>query len=313
MELKRYFVALFGVLILQGRADGQPVVPFPTGSLPAGVQVDRNLRYVEDGHERHVLDIYRPVDSAEVIPLIVLVHGGSWRQRSKDDMRNPGLPFALSFVARGYAVASVGYRLSQHARYPAQIDDLKAAVRWLRANARRYGIDQNRIAAWGPSAGGHLAALLGTSGGVTDLERIGEYRDQSSHVRAVVDWFGPTDFLQADTHRLPGGIVHDDSNSPESELIGGPIQERKDEVARANPITYVTPDDPPFLIIHGDQDLSVPHHQSELLYAALQKAGVEATFHTVQGGGHGGPAFDAPEVQGWVVQFLDRHLKANQH
>jgi acetyl esterase/lipase len=309
--LKTYIVALLAALLLHGGAAGQAVTPPSAPSLPAGVQVERNLRYVEHGHERHVLDIYKPVDSAEVIPLIVFVHGGSWRQRSKDD--NPVLPFALSFVARGYAIASVGYRLSQHAAYPAQIHDLKAAVRWLRANARRYGIDPDRLAAWGPSAGGHLAALLGTSGGVTDLEAIGDHREQSSHVRAVVDWFGPTDFLQADAHRLPGGIVHDDANSPESQLVGGPIQDRKEEVARANPITYVTTDDPPFLIVHGDQDLNVPHHQSELLYAALLKAGVEATFHTVKGGAHGGPAFEAPEVQGWVVQFIDRHLKASQH
>jgi acetyl esterase/lipase len=212
----------------------------------------------------------------------------------------------VAFLRQGYAIASINYRLSQHAKFPAQIEDCKAAVRWLRAHAAEYRLDPTRFAAMGSSAGGHLAAMLGTTGDVKDFD-IGANLDQSSRVQAVVDNFGPTDFLQMDAHRLPSGMVHDTPDSPESELIGGAIQENKARTARANPITFITPGDPPFLIIHGDQDPLVPHHQSELLEAALKKAGVPVTFYTVKGGGHGG--FKDPKVIELTREFLAKHLK----
>ena len=148
-----------------------------------------------------------------------------------------GVP--VEYLSLGYAVASIGYRLSGDAIWPAQIEDCKAAVRWLRANARTYGIDPDRFAAWGASAGGHLAAMLGTAGGVKEFE-VGENLNVSSRVQAVVDYFGPTDFLQMDAHRLADGQVHDPADSPESQLIGGALQQNKDKAARADPITYVT-------------------------------------------------------------------------
>jgi acetyl esterase/lipase len=155
---------------------------------------------------------------------------------------------------------------------------VKAAVRWLRANAETYRLDPNRFAAWGLSAGGHLVAMLGTAGDVAEFE-VGENLEVSSRVQAVVDYFGPTDFLQMDVHRLPDGLVHDAPDSPESKLVGGPIQEHKSRVARANPITYVSKDDSPFLIIHGDKDSLVPYHQSVLLNDALEEADVPVTFY----------------------------------
>jgi acetyl esterase/lipase len=218
--------------------------------------------------------------------------------------KEQGVP--LDYLALGYAVASINYRLSQHARFPAQVEDCKAAVRWLRVHAREYRLDPRRVAAWGASAGGHLAAMLGTTGDTTEFD-VGAHLDQPSRVQAVVDYFGPTDFLQMDAHRPPGGMIHDPADSPESELIGGPIQEHKDKAARANPITYVTRADPPFLICHGDLDPLVPHHQSELLAAALQKAGVPATFYTVRGAGHGG--FKDPKVPELTREFLAKHLQ----
>jgi dipeptidyl aminopeptidase/acylaminoacyl peptidase len=148
--------------------------------------------------------------------------------------------------------------------------------------------------------------MLGTTDDVKEFE-VGENLPASSRVQAVVDFFGPTDLLQMDAHRLPNGQVHNTANSPESKLVGGPIQENKDKVAKANPITYVTKDDPPFLIVHGDADPLVPHHQSELLEAALKKAGVPVTFYTVKGGGHGG--FRDPNVPELTKEFLVRHLK----
>ncbi len=149
--------------------------------------------------------------------------------------------------------------------------------------------------------------MLGTTGDTTEFD-AGPNLDQPSRVQAVVDYFGPTDFLQMDAHRLSSGMAHDTPDSPESQLVGGPIQEHVAKVARANPISYVTPADPPFLICHGDQDPLVPHHQSELLAAALEKAKVPVTFYTVKGAGHGG--FKDPRVNELTREFLKQHLKS---
>ena len=183
---------------------------------------------------------------------------------------------------------------------------MKAAVRWLRANAETYRLDPNRFAVWGSSAGGHLVAMLGTAGDVDTFE-VGENLEVSSKVQAVVDYFGPTDFLQMDAQRFPDGLVHDAPDSPESQLVGGPIQEHKGRVAKANPITYVSKNDPPFLIIHGDQDKLVPYQQSVLLNKALEEVGVPVTFYKVEGDGHGW--FRDPKVPELTKAFLEQHLK----
>jgi acetyl esterase/lipase len=266
---------------------------------PAGATVHRDLPYVTGGHPRQVLDLYLP-GGEKPVPLIVWVHGGAFRAGSKE----AGVP--LDYLDAGYAIASVNYRLSQHARFPAQIDDCKAAVRWLRAHAAQYSLDPARFGSWGPSAGGHLVAMLGTTGHVDPFE-VGEHLDVSSRVQAVVDYFGPTDFLQMDAHRMPEGMVHDAPDSPESQLVGGPIQEHPARVAAANPITYVSAKAPPFLIVHGELDPLVPHHQSELLVAALERAGVPVTFYTAKGAGHGG--FTDPVVAEMTRAFLAQHLR----
>ncbi|MHC4701643.1 MAG: alpha/beta hydrolase fold domain-containing protein, partial [Planctomycetota bacterium] len=198
--------------------------------------------------------------------------------------------------------------------FPAQVQDCKAAVRWVRANAAKYGFDPDRIGAWGSSAGGHLVAFLGTSGNVKefDTETNAQY---SSRVQAVCDWFGPTDLLQMDEHMLEGSrLVHDEPGSPESLLVGGPIQEEpyRSLARKADPITYVTRDDPPFLMMHGDKDMLVPLHQSELLLDALKKAGVDASLYVVKGGGHGlrGGKESQEELFEMVAGFFDKHLKA---
>jgi acetyl esterase/lipase len=166
------------------------------------------------------------------------------------------------------------------------------------------------MAAWGASAGAHLAALLGVSAGVEELEGRMEEGEAPARVRAVVDFFGPTDFLQMDAHALPGGMKHDPAESPESQLVGGPIQENREKVARANPVTYVSSGDAPFLILHGERDPLVPVHQSELLFEALRKAGVPVVFHKIAGAGHGGPEFQSAIARAMVLVFLDEHLKA---
>jgi acetyl esterase/lipase len=214
-------------------------------------------------------------------------------------------PLVTSFVADGFAVASINHRFSHQAIFPAQIQDIKAAVRWLRTNAARYELDPNRFVAWGGSSGGHLAALLGVSAGVGDF---GDDDDGLSRVQAVVNFFGPTDFLQMDEHRRPDGAVHNVPTSPESQLIGELITDNPAAVRRANPVTYASKDDSPFLIIHGDSDLLVPHHQSQLLARALEKAGVPTVFRTVRGAGHGDQAFMGAPLREWVSQFLRTHL-----
>jgi acetyl esterase/lipase len=264
--------------------------------LPEGTRVERDLAYVPNGHERQRLDLYLPATGTN-LPLIVWIHGGAWMGGSKE--RPPG----LRFLKEGYAVASLNYRLSQHAKFPAQIEDCKAAIRFLRSNAARHGIDPKRIGVWGASAGGHLVALLGTTGDVKEFDK-GKDLEVSSNVQAVCDFFGPSDFLQM--NRMPSDINHDAPDSPEAKLIGGAVHDNKEESARANPITYISPADAPFLILHGDQDRTVPINQSELLHEALKKAGVESAFHVVKGAGHG---FSGPEIQEMVRKFFEKHLK----
>jgi len=259
----------------------------------------KDIDYGGEGKKSQMLDLYLPADAKTPLPVIVWIHGGAWRGGNKE-----GCP-ALRFLRQGYAAASINYRLSQEAVFPAQIEDCKGAIRWLRANAGKYNLDPNRIGVWGSSAGGHLVALLGTSADVKELEgKVGGNLEYSSRVQAVCDWFGPTDFLQMS--KFPSSMKHDDAGSPESLLVGGAIQENKDKVAKTNPITYVTKDDPPFLIMHGDKDPLVPTNQSELLHDALKKAGVDATFHVVKGAGHG---FGGPELDKMVSEFFDKHLK----
>lgn len=276
--------------------------------LPEGTKIERDIVYAQVGDTKLLLDLYVPPKSSGPLPVILWIHGGGWRSGSKGS----GGP-ALPMVARGFALVDVGYRLSGEAIFPAQVQDCKAAVRWVRANAVTYGLDPTRIGAWGSSAGGHLVAFLGTTGDTKefDTETNG---NRSSRVQAVCDWFGPTDFLQMDKHSLEGArLVHDAANSPESLLVGGPIQQEpyRTLVIKANPITYVTKDDPPFLIMHGDKDMLVPLHQSELLYDALKKAGVDATLHIVKGAGHGlQDGEESPQkLFETAAAFFEEHLK----
>ena len=266
--------------------------PAPAKAGLAGVRILRNLEYVPGGHERNRLDLYLPGAASAPLPLIVWVHGGGWQGGSKEN--SP----AARFATRGFAVASINYRFSQHAVFPAQIQDCKAAIRWLRANARTYGLDKDHVGAWGASAGGHLVALLGTTATVKEFEGPGGNDDQSSRVQAVVDWFGPSDFLTVG------------AKDTRTRLLGGDPLKNPDKAARASPITYVSRDAAPFLIMHGDEDRTVPLAQSETLNAALQHAGVESTLVVVRGNGHGGPLFNSPENLQRIEQFFRRHLVA---
>ena len=282
-------------LSLAGVADGQPKKPSPP--LPPGVKVERNIAYVENGHERNRLDLYLPEKSAGRLPLVVWIHGGGWTAGSKEN------PPGLALVGHGYAMASINYRFSQHAVFPAQIEDCKAAIRWLKAHAEKYSIDPSHIGVWGASAGGHLVALLGTTAGVKELEGSGGNLDQSSRVQAVVDWFGPSEMsTMGELAKQPDSVV--------AKLIGGPVAKNQEKARKASPLAYVSKDSAPMLIMHGDQDKLVPLDQSERLAAALEKAGVDAHLEVVHGNGHGGPGFNTAESRKLIESFFDKHLKA---
>jgi acetyl esterase/lipase len=258
------------------------------------------------------LELLVPTSASGPVPVVVWTHGGGWRGGS----RLPIPERLTALCARGYAVASVDYRLTTEALWPAQIQDCKGAVRWLRANAATYNLDPNRFGSWGDSAGGHLAAMLGVTGGlrevtignaVVDLEgTTGGNLGQSSRVQAAVDWYGATDSLQMRFY--PSSTNHDSAVSDESRLIGAAIQNNPERVATTNPVSYVTPDDPPFLIMHGTVDILIPFDQSQLLVDALRANGVDVTFRPQQNLGHGGSVWNPVSISQPVYDFFDRVL-----
>jgi acetyl esterase/lipase len=264
--------------------------------LPDGVTAERDVAY--GTHERQKLDVYVP-KSEKPLPLVIWVHGGGWEAGTKDN--NP----ALTLMARGFAVAGINYRLSQHAVFPAQIHDVKAAVRYLRANAKKLNLNADKFGAVGASAGGHLVALLGTSGSVKDLEGDGGHVGVSSKVQAVCDWFGPTDIAKMS----PAGIT----GNPITKLLGGDTGSKATLAKAANPITHITKDVPPFLIIHGDKDPLVPLSQSELLHTALKDAKVSSDLWVIPGAAHGGKEFTAAlttgEHKNRIGDFFEKQLK----
>ncbi|QLG27246.1 alpha/beta hydrolase [Halorarum halophilum] len=291
-----------GTLLGRTAAASRGESPAPTRD----VDVHEGLTYAERDGESLELDLYVP-ETDDPSPLVVWIHGGAWV--AGDRTRSPDL--RRYFASRGYAMATIEYRLSAVPRgvtptitpngneprgtFPDQIVDVKAAIRWLRSEDGTYDLDPDNVAVWGRSAGGHLAALAGTA---ADVEEIAGdvYPDEavektvapaeSGRVQAVVDWCGLTDFLEADSQLDGRGFSHSGPGSPESLLLGGRITENEDEVERANPITYVDSEDPPFLIVHGRADTTVPYQQSELLYEALRDACVDATYYELDGLGH---------------------------
>jgi acetyl esterase/lipase len=280
------------------REKAKPAAKGPV--IPENVVLDRDVQYGNGGGHAIVLDIVRPREaSKEQRPAIVFIHGGGWSGGNKESAIGSLVPFAATGK---YFCATVEYRLSGEATWPAQIQDCKAAIRWLKANAEKYNVDPERIGVWGGSAGGHLVSMLGLTGGIRDLEGNGGSPDQSSRVACVVDFCGPSDFLsiakaKADTGRNAYG--------PVSKLLGGPVEENEELAKAASPLTYVSKDAPPFLIVHGTADNTVPLAQAESLYEALRRSGADATFVKIEGGGHG---IGGAEVLGRVRDFFDRHL-----
>jgi acetyl esterase/lipase len=267
--------------------------------VPDDIQLVRDVIYAtvpdKDGH---TLDLqmdcaFLKQSDGEPMPVVMYIHGGGWRGGE----RAHGLPFALAFARGGYFACTVSYRLSDQATFPAQIHDVKAAVRFLRANAGKLAIDPHRIGVWGHSAGGHLSALLGVSEGVQSLE--GEVGDNagSSAVQAVVDVSGPTDLLLIAPDGGGGPMV--------SGLLGGPVSEKQELAKAASPVTHVDATDAPFLIIQGGQDRLVPNEQAEIMRDALKLAGVECEYLYLAEAGHAVMDRSAFEA---TAKFFDRHL-----
>ena len=259
------------------------------------------------------LDLYLPDQGDGPFPVIVSIHGGAWMFGDKGDIMN--LHF-LEGLKRNFAVVCVNYRLSGEAQFPKQIYDCKAAVRFLRANAETYRLDVERIAAWGASAGAHLAALLGTSRKVRKLEDFSMGNPlASSAVHAVVDWYGPTEsFLKMDEQLIASGMGmpnHSSPESPESLLLGKPITEVPDLVRFASPMTYIKANMPPFLIQHGLKDSVVPVQQSMNFAAEIERgAGSKrVTLEILNDADHGDPLFETPQNVARVLDFLEQQLK----
>lgn len=300
-----------------------PTPPFPPppaheGPLPparagaGGTRVLLGMPYAAlPGIRPLELDLHLPPETGTRVPVVVFLHGGGWRTGSR---HSAGPAYASSspfeqLAQGGIAVASIDYRLSGEAVWPAQLHDAKAAVRWLRSRAAELGIDPERIAAWGESAGGHLASLLGLTRDVAALEGDIGTTGPSSAVSAVVSWYGPSDVAAVATD---AGNDPLDPTARETQLLGASPPSVPGLAAQASPITHVSAGAPPFLLLHGSADRFVPCVQSERLRAALQDVGAEVELHLFEGADHMWMgSVEAPrEAMDRTTDYLRRHLAA---
>lgn len=275
----------------------------PQTRAPEGYKLLANLNYAGNENPKQTLDLVVPDKIADKpFPLIVFIHGGGFKAGDKAG----GLNRIKSFLDGSIAGASINYRLSNEAKWPAQINDCKAAIRWFRAHAKEYNIDPARIAVHGTSAGGHLVAMLGVAGSIKDLEGdIGGNLDQDSAVTCVIDFFGPSEMLTMGSGES-GGMDHESADSPEGLLLGGPVKDKREAAIAASPITYVSAKSAAILIAHGNADKTVPYQQSVVFDRKLKAAGVKSFFITMDGGGHGFPT--AGELEQRMKLFLDKYL-----
>jgi len=270
-----------------------------------------DLNYVPNSVEAsQTLDLYIPNDNKKVHPLVIFVHGGGWSAGDKS-----GAPLVEEFSKYGIAVASLNYRLSTEARFPAQIFDVKAAVRWLRAHAAEYSLDPANFGAWGGSAGGHLVALLGTSNGARELEGNEGNAGQSSYVTAVCDMCGPANFFSLNQPFTPGVLSRPILLGPGKSrypkkcasqiLLGATPDENPGQAKLASPVCWISKNTSPFLIIHGNKDRTVPLNQSLELAALLKAKQIDTTLMVVPNAGH---AVGGADVNRSIISFFKQHL-----
>jgi len=268
--------------------------------LPPGAsKVMKDIAYVANGHAQQKLDLYLPLKPGG--PLLVYIHGGGWRGGTKKNAQ--GLPM----LGLGYAVASVEYRFSQDAVFPAQIEDCKGAIRWLRAHAAENGFDGKHIGVMGDSAGGHLTALLAATGDTHDFDK-GENLDQSSAIQCGIDFYGPTDFPAFEPPSPTPAVQRSGPDSLLTQLFGGEMSDHMDLAKKASPVTWVNKDTAPLFILHGTKDPLVPVSQSKEMEEKLKAANVEVMLDVIEGAGHGGKEFFADGRAERMVEFLNKHL-----
>ncbi len=289
-------VILFFLLVTRVFSQTNPVIEaFPEGTILHG-----NVPYNNDTLQKHLLDIYLPANANGKLPLVILIHGGGWLVNDKYADIGYMKKTVAEIVGSGFALASIDYRFSTQAVFPAQIQDCNRAISFLYDNADKYGFNKKRFAVMGFSAGGHLASLVGLS----KNNNVGKFfmpgTSKSLSIKAVVDFYGPAELIL-----FPGA---DDKKSPESLLIGAAPLARPDLAKVASPVTYVDKNDPPFLIIHGEKDDMVSPKQSQLLGAWLTVAGVPNELILVKDAPHYGVMFDADEVRNKVINFLKKYL-----
>jgi acetyl esterase/lipase len=270
----------------------------PVRAQESGVKTERDIPYGKGGDVELKLNLAMPAKGDGPFPAVVCVHGGGWRGGQRESLDK----LTELLAKNGYVAVTVSYRLTPKHPFPAQIEDCKAAVRWLRANAKKYHVNPDRIGAVGFSAGGHLVSLLGAADATAVLEGKGGNPDESSRVQAVVSFFGPTDF----TVKRWDAKVEDFFLVP---FFGGTFADKQAFYRKGSPIAYVTKDDPPFLFFHGGKDTLVGLHHSQDMAEKLRAAGVPATLRTLPDEGHGwaGPALDDTLRQ--TIRFFDEKLK----
>ncbi|HBC85387.1 MAG TPA: hypothetical protein DCZ94_00380 [Lentisphaeria bacterium] len=270
------------------------------------MKIIKDIEFIPGGGERNRLDIYIPDGIETPAATILRIHGGAWRAYSKNDLH-----VAHRLIDHGFIFVSTNYRYSSQARFPAQLQDCKAAVRWMRANSAEYGIDPERIGVCGDSAGAHLACLLGVTGNTRHFD-VGLNLDQRSDVQAVGAWYPPTDFLIWGKHFIDCGFSKETAASVFEcipAFLGRPIDVATENAKLASPMSYVHSGSAPFFLIHGKKDPVVPYLQSVVFADALEKAGVEAKMILIDDAVHGGPQFDADGNFMPLVEFFKRSLR----
>ncbi len=290
------FFLIFLMVITRAFTQTNPVIDaFPEGTILYG-----NLPYNNDTLQKHLLDIYLPSDAKGKLPLVIFIHGGAWLSNDKYADIGYMKKTVAEIISNGFAMASIDYRFSTQAVFPAQIQDCNRAVSFLYDNADKYGFDKNRFAVMGFSAGAHLASMVGLSENNDIKTFFMTETNESFSFKAVVDFYGPAELIL-----FPGA---NDEKSPEGQLIGAAPLARPDLAKAASPITYVDKNDPPFLIIHGEKDELVSTKHSQLLSSWLSVVGVQNELVIVKDAPHFGVMFDSDEVRNKVMNFLRKHL-----
>ncbi|SFZ92785.1 Acetyl esterase/lipase [Flaviramulus basaltis] len=264
------------------------------------IKIFKDVEYAQINGTKLLLDIYLP-NAVENPNLLIWVHGGAWVGGDKE---NP----PVKLVEKGYALASVNYRLATKAQFPAQVFDIKAAIRFLRAKASEYKYNAEKIVIAGSSAGGHLVALVGTTNNLPELEgTVGDYLNESSSVQGILDFYGPTNFMTILNQSTPYGM---NVRVPALKKLLGDLPENKPELAKlASPVYHVDETDPPLLIMHGNKDQQVPINQSHELENEYKKHNLDVFFKVIYEGAHGGPEFETQENYDLVFKFLDKIFK----